>query len=63
MIVGMLRDSGLRGACHLGQKESAVARVDFIDEARSEIEEIGNELEAAKKELLRLPLERQLNSD
>ncbi|UQR61581.1 N-6 DNA methylase [Bradyrhizobium sp. C-145] len=35
----------------LGHKESAVTRVDFIDETRSEIEEISTELAAAKKEL------------
>lgn len=35
----------------LGHKESAVLRVDFIDETRTELEEISNELEAAKKEL------------
>lgn len=35
----------------LGQKESAVPRVDFIDETRTELEEISSEMEAAKKEL------------
>jgi len=35
----------------LGQKESAVSRVDFIDETRAEIEEISADLEAAKKEI------------
>lgn len=35
----------------LGHNESAVMCVDFIDETMSEIEEIGSELEAAKKEL------------
>ena len=35
----------------LGHKESAVNRIDFIDETTSEIAEISNELEAAKKEL------------
>ncbi|RWB94994.1 MULTISPECIES: N-6 DNA methylase [unclassified Mesorhizobium] len=35
----------------LGQKESAIARVDFIDETMLEIEEITKELEVAKKEL------------
>jgi type I restriction-modification system DNA methylase subunit len=38
----------------LGQKESAVARVDFIDETRAELEEISAELEAAKRELTSL---------
>lgn len=35
----------------LGQKESAISRVDFIDETMLEIDEIAKELEAAKKEL------------
>jgi type I restriction enzyme M protein len=35
----------------LGQKESAVTRVDFIDETRTELDEISSEMEAAKKEL------------
>ncbi len=35
----------------LGQKESAVSRLEFIDETRAELEEISNELQAAKKEL------------
>ncbi len=35
----------------LGQKESAVLRVDFIDETRAELEEISTDLEAAKKEI------------
>jgi len=38
----------------LGQKESAVERVDFIDETRTELEEISTDLEAAKKELAAL---------
>nr|WP_294564228.1 N-6 DNA methylase [uncultured Rhodopila sp.] len=38
----------------LGHKESAVSRVDFIDETRTELEEIGDELNDAKKELLAL---------
>lgn len=35
----------------LGQKESAVTRVDFIDETRTELQEISDEMEVAKKEL------------
>jgi type I restriction enzyme M protein len=35
----------------LGHKESAVGRVDFIDETRMELEELSTELETAKKEL------------
>jgi type I restriction enzyme M protein len=35
----------------LGQKESAVERVEFIDETRTELEEISADLETAKKEL------------
>jgi type I restriction enzyme M protein len=35
----------------LGQKESAVPRVDFIDETRQELNEISLEMEAAKEEL------------
>lgn len=35
----------------LGHKESAVSRIDFIDETTTELEEISNELETAKREL------------
>jgi type I restriction enzyme M protein len=38
----------------LGEKESAIGRIDFIDEAQAELEEIKNELDAAKKELVAL---------
>jgi hypothetical protein len=38
----------------LGRKESAVARVDFIDEVRTELDEISSELVAAKGELASL---------
>ncbi|MEX2181909.1 MAG: N-6 DNA methylase [Gemmatimonadaceae bacterium] len=38
----------------LGQMESAVSRIDFIDETRTELEEISDELAAAKKELAAL---------
>ena len=35
----------------LGHKESAISRIDFIDETTTEIQEISNDLELAKKEL------------
>jgi type I restriction enzyme M protein len=38
----------------LGQKESAVSRVDFIDEAKTELEEIATELASARAEFVAL---------
>lgn len=38
----------------LGQREEAVPRVDFIDETRKELDEIADELDVAKQELVAL---------
>ena len=38
----------------LGQRESAVSRIDFIEETRAELQEINDELDTAKKELVSL---------